>query len=261
MFFFFIMSLGLLGEIGFEFEPESDNGDLFVELEMQPGTSIEKNRELTKLVEQKIAAYPEVKAILSMLGSKNSFTTGSNYTNISLKLNKSVERELSNGQIGEKILNDLKEIPEIKPVVATVNSEESGDVGFSLKSNDAVQLSRANDQVMDLLKDIDGLISYESSLRNGPPLVQFKPRKRLLAELGISVNELALVIRSAITGIKATVMSENDVEYNINIKVPVSQANSVEDIRQTTHPYGNRDVYRWAVGRSVLRNRPCPNPS
>ena len=232
MFFFFIMSMGLLGEIGFEFEPESDNGDLFVELEMQPGTSLERNRELTKLVEQKIAAYPEVKAVLSMLGSKNSFTTGSNYTNISLKLNKSVERELSNGQIGEKILNDLKEIPEIKPVVTTVNSEESGDLGFSLKSNDAAQLSKANDQVMDFLKDVEGLISYESSLRNGPPLVQFRPRKRLLAELGISVNELALVIRSAITGIKATVMSENDVEYNINIKVPVSQANSVEAIKQ-----------------------------
>lgn len=233
MFFFFIMSMGLLGEIGFEFEPESDNGDLFVELEMQPGTSIEKNRELTKLVEQKIAAYPEVKAVLSMLGSKNSFTTGSNYTNISLKLNKSVERKLSNAQIGEKLLNDLKEIPEIKPVVATTSSEESGgDLGFSLKSNDAAQLSRANDQVLDLLKDVDGLISYESSLRNGPPLLQFQPKKRLLAELGISVNELALVIRSAITGIKATVMSENDVEYNINIKVPVSQANSVEDIKQ-----------------------------
>ncbi|TMU55141.1 efflux RND transporter permease subunit [Flagellimonas algicola] len=233
MFFFFIMSMGLLGEIGFEFEPESDNGDLFVELEMQPGTSMEKNRELTKLVEQKIASYPEVNAILSMLGSKNSFTTGSNYTNISLKLNKRVERELSNAQIGEKLLNDLKEIPEIKPVVATINSEESGgDLGFSLKSNDAVQLSQANDQVMNLLKDVEGLISFESSLRNGPPLLQFKPKKRLLAELGISVNELALVIRSAITGIKATVMSENDVEYNINIKVPVFQTNTVEDIKQ-----------------------------
>ncbi|NER14880.1 hypothetical protein GWK08_15595 [Leptobacterium flavescens] len=232
MFFFFIMSMGLLGEIGFEFEPESDNGDLFIELEMQPGTSIEKNRELTKLVEEKIATHPEVKAVLSMLGSKNSFTTGSNYTNISLKLNKNVERKLSNAQIGEKILDELKDIPEIKPVVSTTNSEESGDLGFSLKSNNSSQLSEANDQVIDLLKDVEGLISYESSLRNGPPLLQFKPKKRLLAELGITVNELALVIRSAITGIKATVMSENDVEYNINIKVPVSQANSIEDIKQ-----------------------------
>lgn len=232
MFFFFIMSMGLLDAIGFEFEPESDNGDLFVELEMQPGTSLQRNREITKLVEEKIASYPEVQAVLSTLGSKNSFTTGSNYTNISIKLNKNSERSLSNSEIGEQLLNNLKEIPETKSVVATVHSDESGDLGFSLKSDNAIKLTEANDQILNLLKDVDGLISYESSLRNGPPLLQFKPKKRLLAELGISLNELALVIRSAITGIKATVMSENDVEYNINIKLPVNQANSVAEIIQ-----------------------------
>jgi len=233
MFTLFIFSLGLMSSIGFEFEPESDNGDLFVELEMQPGTSLSKNRELTKLVESKIAKFTEVNAILSSLGSKNSFTTGSNYTNISIKLNKSVDREQSNVEIGEQILKELNQIPEIKPVVSTSSSDEGGgDLGFMLKSNNKKELSQANLQLTELLKNVKGIISSESSMRNGPPLIQFIPNKHLLAELGISVNELALVIRSAITGIEATVLSENDVEYKIKIKVPKNEANTIEHINQ-----------------------------
>jgi HAE1 family hydrophobic/amphiphilic exporter-1 len=233
MFTLFILSMGLMSYIGFEFEPDSDNGDLYVELEMQPGTSLEKNRELTKLVEAKIAAYPEVNAVLSVLGSKNSFTKGANYTNISVKLNKSVAREQSNAEIGEALLNELKQIPEIKPVVATTSSDEgSGDLGFMIKSNNNLHLMQANEQLRALMKQVDGVISFESSLRDGPPLIQFQPNKQLLAELGISVNELALVIRSAITGVKATVLSDNDVEYKINIKVPKTQVNTVEHIKQ-----------------------------
>ena len=168
-----------------------------------------------------------------MLGSKNSFTTGANYTNIALKLNKPFERTLSNAEIGERILQDIKDIPEIKAVVSTADSEEGGgDIVFMLKSNKTKDLDIANEQILDVLAGTEGLISYESSLRNGPPLLQFKPDKRLLAELGISVNELALVIRSAITGVKATVMSENDIEYNINIKIPTNQVSTIEMIKQ-----------------------------
>ena len=233
MFSFFLMSLGLLSQIGFEFEPESDNGDVYIELEMQPGTSLQTNRALTKQVEEKLATYPDVKAVLSVLGSKNSFTTGSNYTNISVKLNKSSEREQSASEISQHILADLKDIPEIKAFVSTKDTEEGGgDLGFMLKSNRSKDLEKANTQVLKALSDVDGLIAYESTLRNGPPLLQFKPDKRMLAELGISVNELALVIRSAITGVKATVLSENDIEYNINIKIPSDQVQTIDQIKQ-----------------------------
>lgn len=233
MFSIFILSMGLLYTIGFEFEPESDNGDLFVELEMQPGTSLHQNRILSKQVEEKIASYPEVTAALSVIGSKNSFTTGANYSNISIKLNKSKDRTLSNAEIGERLLNDLKDIPEIKAVVSTKSSEDGGgDLGFMLKSNQSQDLEQANALLLEMMANIDGLISYESSRREGPPVLQFKPNKRLLAELGISVNDLALVIRSAITGIKATVLNENDVEYNINVKIPSNQVKTIDQIRQ-----------------------------
>ncbi len=233
MFTCFILSLGLMETIGFEFEPESDNGDLFIELEMQPGTSLKRNRELTKLVESKIAKYPEVTSILSVLGSKNSFTTGSNYTNIAIKLNKATKRELSNSQIGEVLYKELEQIPEVKALVSTTSSEEgSGDVAFMLKSNNDQQLAQANQQLIELLAKVEGISSFESSLRNGPPLLQFQPNKHLLAELGISVNELALVIRSAVKGVEATVLNDNDIEYKINIKVPQKEINTIEHIKQ-----------------------------
>ena len=48
MFSLFLVSIGLLSKIGFEFEPETDNGDLYIELEMQPGTSPTKKQNTYK---------------------------------------------------------------------------------------------------------------------------------------------------------------------------------------------------------------------
>lgn len=232
MLLIFIFSLNLMNKIGFEFEPKSDSGDLFVELEMQSGTSLKENKRLTKLVEYKISKHPEVKAVLSILGNKNSFTKGANYTNISIKLIKASKRKYSNTQVGERILKELKEIPEIKSVVSTKSSDEgSGDLSFILKSNNSKHLYKSNQELIKLLKNIKGVSSFESTLRNGPPLIQFVPNKQLLAEVGISTNELALVIRGAINGVKATVFSENNTESKINVKVPTNQIKTINDIK------------------------------
>lgn len=232
MFTIFLGSIGLLSKIGFEFQPQSDDGDLFVELVMPNETSLERTKELTKMVEEKIAKYPEVEATLSIVGYKNSFVNGSNYANMQVKLCKKEKRELSNIEIGEKMLKELEAVPEIIPTVASQDSEEGAELEFLLKSDNSEDLIAANKMVTKLMKSVEGLISFESSLRNGPPMLQFNPNTRMLAELGISTTELALVIRSAVEGIKATVLTEQNSEFKIRVSLPKNQVNSIAQIKQ-----------------------------
>lgn len=232
MFSLFMITLTLIPSIGFEFEPASDNGDLYVELEMATGTSLERNKQLTKQVETILSERPEVVAVLSTVGSKNSFTTGSNYTNISVKLSKPKYRSLSNKELSEVLLARLEQIPEIKPMVGIKSSEEGSELGFLLKSDNSAELAKANEQVSQIMNNVKGIIGFESTLRNGPPLIQFEPNHHILIEAGITVNELALAVRSAVNGIKATVLSENDVESDIKIQLPPNEVKSLASIEQ-----------------------------
>lgn len=232
MFIFFIMSLGLLPDIGFEFEPQEDNGDVYIEMEMPSGTPLDRSIELLSKVEEKINQHDEVKAVVTVIGSKNSFTNGSNYANASLKLVPKKERTISNVEFASILGKELNQIPEIIPLVTTTSSEDGAPIQFNIQGNDQENLTIANDLVLRKLKNVEGLLNYESNSRKGNPVIQFEPKSHLLAELQLSPLEIAAAVRTAINGTKTTVLKEKGKEYDIRISYPEHQINSLEKIKQ-----------------------------
>ncbi len=232
MFIFFLISTGLLPQIGFEFEPQEDNGDVFLELEMPPGTAISRSTALMQQVEGIISQHAEVKTMLTSIGAKNSFTVGTNFANAAIRLYPKEAREISNVEFAEIISRELDEIPEIIPFVSTVSSEDGAPIQFTLQSKDQDNLLFANEMVLNVLNGVDGLLNYESSARQGNPIIRMKPDQRLLAELGINPFDLAAAVRAAISGVKATVLKERGNGYDVRISYPEDQVNSIAKIEE-----------------------------
>ena len=232
MFGIFLMSMQLLSYIGFEFQPQEDNGDVFVEIEMPSGTGINKSESLMKLVEEEINQMEGVSAVLTILGMKNETTRGTHFATTKLKLLKKEERDFSNIEFAEELKYRLDQIPEIVPTVSTVSDDDGPPIQFMLKSESQQDLKEANEIMVKLLKDVDGLLNFETSLKKGNPLIHFSPDQRLLASLNLSTIDLAMAVRNAISGIKATVLKENGREYDITVSYPESQINAVEKIEQ-----------------------------
>lgn len=232
MLVFFLTSSGLLSRIGFEFEPQNDDGSVYVELEMPPGTAIDRSLELLTLVEKEISIHPEVNSVLSVLGEKNSFTTGTNFANIAIKLNPKEERDFSNEEFAKQLGEALNQIPEVIPVVSTVSSEDGAALQFTLQSSSQDDLIAANEMVVKKLKTVEGLLNFESTYRKGNQVIHLEPKQRLLSELQMSPLEVAALVRSAVNGVKATVLKENNKEYDIMLSFAGNQINSVEKIKQ-----------------------------
>ncbi|MDN5202732.1 efflux RND transporter permease subunit [Fulvivirgaceae bacterium BMA10] len=232
MFVFFLLSTGLLPRIGFEFEPQEDNGDVFLELEMPPGTAITKSAALMKLVEEKVNAHEEVKVMVSDLGSKNSFTVGTNFANAAIKLFPKETRDVSNVEFAEMLTGELMEIPEIIPIVSTSSSEDGAPIQFTLQSTEQEKLLEANELVLQKMNEIEGLLNFESNAREGNPVIQLKPDQRLLAELELSPFEIAATVRAAISGVKATVLKEKGIGYDVRISYQEDQVNTVDKIEE-----------------------------
>jgi len=232
MFALFIGTTQLLPSIGFEFEPQEDNGDVFVQLEMPTGTSVQKSESIIKLVENEINALEGVASVLTIIGQKDDNTIGENFANTKLKLVKKDQRTFSNSEFASRLKQQLDNIPEVIPSVSTVSSEAGAPIQFMLKSDNQDDLNNANTIVLNALENVSGLLNFESSLRQGNPLLHFKPNNRLLAELNITPLDLALTLRGAINGVQASVLKEKGKEYDITISYPNDQINSVPKIEQ-----------------------------
>ncbi len=232
MFAFFITSAGLLSKIGFEFEPQEDNGNVFVELEMPAGTAIHRSTELMENMQEMVGKHSEVKSILSFLGEKNSFTNGSNFANAAIKLIPKEEREISNVEFAEILSKELENIPEIIANVSTVSSEEGAPIQFTLQSSNNEELIAANQIVDDKLAEVKGLLNYQSSFQKGNPVIHLEPKQRILSELNLTSFDIATQVRSAITGVKASILKEKGQEYDITISYPGWQINTLEKIKE-----------------------------
>ncbi len=232
MFILFLGTASLLPYIGFEFEPQEDNGDVFVEMEMPSGTTVDRSEQIIRQVEEEINGFEGVTSVLTIIGQKNSSATGENFANAKLKLVKKELRTFSNGEFAGQLGEKLESIPDLKASVSTVSSDDGAPIQFMLKSDNQGDLLEASAMVLDKLAEIDGLLNYESSVRKGNPLIHFKPNNRLLAELNLTSLEVAMAVRNAINGAKATVLKENGREYDITVSYPNDAVNSVEKIEQ-----------------------------
>lgn len=232
MFTLFVFTIGLIPSIGFEFEPQEDNAEVLVQMEMPAGTSLSKSEALLGSVEEEIAAFKEVNSILTIVGAKDGTTIGSNYANTKLKLVKKEERAFSNMEFAATLKERLEVIPEIKTTVSTGSSEDGAPIQFMLKSDNQEDLEIANETVKRALKKVDGLLNFETSLRQGNPLLHFNPNSSLLAELDLSPINVALAVRNAVNGVKTSVLKEKGKEYDITISYPENRINSVDKINQ-----------------------------
>lgn len=232
MFGVFVMTASLLSEIGMEMEPQEDMGNISLQMEMPPGSTLARIGEILQLVEEKVSAHPEVTTMLSVLGSLDGTTSGNNLANATLKLSPKEDRNISNIAFAEMLSKELEVIPEVKANVSTSDSGSGAPIQFALQSDDADELLAAHELVMDKLSEIDGLLNYQSSYRKGSPVISLQPKKRELSQLGLSAYDLATIIRSSINGIKASVLKEKGKEYDITLSYVGNQVNAIEKIKQ-----------------------------
>ncbi len=227
----FISSFGLLNSIGFEFEPQEDDSEVYVEMEMPSGTAVDRSEELVQWVEGEIGHFDEVKAVLTIIGKKNESTTGPNFANARIKLLPKEERTISDVEFAQLLEDRLKVMPEIQSTVSAVSTDDGAPIQFFVKSDSREDLEKSNEIIKELLQKVDGILNFETSLRPGNPLIRFEPDSRLLADLGLSPLQLSQTIRNAVNGSKVSVYKERGKEYDIVLSYPNDQVNSVDKIR------------------------------
>jgi HAE1 family hydrophobic/amphiphilic exporter-1 len=247
----FVVSMRAFTSIPMELVPKSDGGKIQVDAELPQGSGLDKTAALLAVIEDRLADYEEVSTILTTLGKMGSMDRDVSVARMEVSLVPKTERTLSNSDMASAFTRNLSDIPgaDIRVVAPSeLVLAQGAPVDLSLQGTDTLVLQELGGRIKRRLQSVPGLMNVNVNMKAGKSELVFEPRRKQISSDGLTVQTVALALRSAVDGMVATVYRENDEEYDIRVKIEDSALRDIEDLKNipVVSPAGIFPLSRYA---------------
>ncbi len=227
-----MFSLNLLKDVGMEFAPTMDEGDISVKIELPQGYDLASTKEIATDIVDIIKTHKEVEHTTIDLGKQGDTDVGVNLSLISIKLVDAKERELKTADLAQQLIEECAAIPNAKISITAKSSTGSGQdpIELYVLGQDMNQLITYSDTLSARMKLIPGITNVNTSYKRGKKDITVIPRRDKLSELNTSVAEFAMALRYAVDGIDDTSFTENNEDYDLLVTMNDDQIVSTLDI-------------------------------
>lgn len=254
----FIISIFSLKYVPKTFIPAPDNGEFLVSLDLPPGTSLENMAEVGKKVDRTIADFSGIARTLLTIGNRDGEP---NYAEISIDLKpKGSERPQTTSEVKAMVRERLKEFSFANPTVKDGDATGGGQRQFilNLSGNDMKELETFSQKLLARLKNHPALTDPDVSYRPGKPEFQFLIEPQVAREAGLSPRMVGLELRNLVEGVKAAPFRENDMEYDIRVRLQEDQRDLKNLWKDVLVPNINRTMVPLGL---VARMSPSDSPA
>lgn len=227
-------ALGLSKLIGTEFVPVPDKGEIRIKFETPVDASIEYSQAKLKQVDQIIRQHPHVRATYGVINGVTD--RGKNHVSIRVSVTPRQERSQTLSELNNEFRERLKSVAGITVTsVASADETVSGGqkpVMISIKGPDLDELQKISDRFMAEIAKVDGIVDLESSLKEPKPTLEVHVNRLLANDVGLSVNQVANVIRPLLAGDDVTTWKDEKGEnYDVNLRLSESNRSLPSDIQ------------------------------
>ncbi|AMW79561.1 nodulation protein NolG [Acinetobacter sp. TGL-Y2] len=227
-------ALGLSKLIGTEFVPVPDKGEIRIKFETPVDASIEYSQAKLKQVDQIIRQHPHVRATYAVINGVTD--RGKNHVSIRVSVTPRQERTQTLSELNNEFRERLKSVAGITVTsVASADETVSGGqkpVMISIKGPDLDELQKISDRFMAEIAKVDGIVDLESSLKEPKPTLEVHVNRLLANDVGLSVNQVANVIRPLLAGDDVTTWKDEKGEnYDVNLRLSENNRSLPSDIQ------------------------------
>jgi len=229
----FVASFFIMGMLGSQFFPDSDQSQFNVVVNASPGSSLDQTSLICGKVEAVLKAIPEINLMLTTIGSGNDPVTKAN---ILVKLVPTHDREKSDTKITEEIRNKLKNIPG-----ASFSMRRQGGPGgnekpvtLSIRGDDIKKLELIADKVEAITKSTPGAVDVENSLELSKPEIRINIDRNKASDLGVNPYLIASTVRAMVDGAVATQYKEGDEQIDVRVRLKKTDRKNLNDILPLT---------------------------
>ncbi len=247
-FLLFIVSTAYFApRVGFDFIPQMDNGLIGVKVELPDGYNLQETAVVMQTIENKVKKYPEITNIVTELGKISNLNMGTNVAKMDIVLTPADERDVTLKKRISDIISDLSDIPNARLI--TVDYMSSGNdrgapIQFFVLGQDMEVLDSLKNIIMDKIRNVPGLINLDQSSREGKPEITITPNRVMMAETGVTSQQIAVTVRAAVEGISSTKYREKGEEYDITLTMNDISIDTPEKIGRISIPSHRGAVYR-----------------
>jgi Cu(I)/Ag(I) efflux system membrane protein CusA/SilA len=237
-----IVGLWPATQLGSEFMPPLDEGDIMYMPTTYPGVSIDKAREILQHTDRMISKVPEVKRVFGKIGRAETATDPAPLTMIETVIQLHPREEWREGMTPEKLRAELDRAVKytgltnawVMPIKTRIDMLATGiktPVGIKVAGPDLKVIERIGQDLERVLENVDGTASVYSERVAGGRYVDIQIDRKRASRFGLNIADIQDVVQSAVGGMNVTQTVEGRERYPVNIRYPQRVRDSVQQLR------------------------------
>jgi Cu(I)/Ag(I) efflux system membrane protein CusA/SilA len=237
-----IVGLWPATQIGSEFMPPLDEGDLMYMPTTYPGISIGKAREILQQTDKLIKTLPEVKSVFGKIGRAETATDPAPLTMIETVIQFKPKSEWRAGATSDSLRRELDKLVKfpgitnawVMPIKTRIDMLATGiktPVGIKVSGPELEEIEKIGKRLEQVLADVEGTASVYSERVAGGRYIKADIDRDKAARYGLNIADVQQVIMTAIGGMRIAQTIEGLERYPVNIRYPQTYRDSVEKIR------------------------------
>lgn len=219
----------MMTRLGSEFMPPLDEGSLLFMPVTLPDVSNSEAKRLLQVQDKLIRTVPEVAHVLGKAGRANTATDNSPISMIETIILLKPKSEWRDNMTKDAIINELNakmQIPGVtngwtQPIINRINMLSTGirtDVGLKVYGQNLDSIYAFAQTIKQQLTGIDGVKDLYVEPITGGKYIDIAVKREEIGRYGLSVDDVNLVIESALGGMKLTTTVEGRQRFSVNAR-------------------------------------------
>lgn len=238
-----LISIPLLMRMGTEFMPPLDEGSILFMPVTLPDVSNSEVKRILQVQDKLITTVPEVTNVLGKAGRASTATDNSPISMVETIILLKPKHEWRPGITMNDIINELNaklQIPGTvngwtQPIINRINMLSTGvrtDVGVKIMGANLDTLNKIAQRVKQALTGMDGIKDLYAEPILGGQYLDIKIKKDEIGRYGLSVDDVNMVVESALGGMNLTTTIEGRQRFSINARLAQEYRSSIDEIRR-----------------------------
>lgn len=231
-----------LQQLGSEFMPSFDEGDLLYMPTTLPGVSIQEAGQILQQTDRLIKTVPEVKSVFGKVGRADTATDPAPLTMIETTIQLKPKLEWRVGITLDGIIDELNakvNLPGltnawVQPIKTRIDMLSTGvktPVGIKIAGDDLASIERATTAIEKVVGPLAGTSSVIGERPLSGRYLDITPDRSAAAQYGLSVADIQDVVRMAIGGQSLGQSIQGKERFPINLRYPRSNRTDLQAIK------------------------------
>ena len=237
-----VATLWPLAQLGSEFLPQIDEGDLLYMPSTLPGISSREAGRLLQQTDRLIKTIPEVQSVFGKAGRADSATDPAPLTMLETTIQFKPKSEWRPGMTMDKLIEELDNtvkvpgianvwVPPIRNRLDMLATGIKSPVGIKVNGNNLAEIEKTAEEIERIVRSVPGVTSALAERLDGGRYIVIAIDRVKAARYGVSVKELQSIVASVVGGDNIGETIEGRERYPIGVRYPREMRDSLQKLR------------------------------